>query len=57
MIVLHILRLMFICVFSGVRIAIYDKLRKSLDMSEDHSGLPLWEAALCGVTAGGIAQW
>lgn len=26
-------------------------------MSEDHSGLPLWEAAICGVTAGGLAQW
>lgn len=43
--------------FSGVRIAIYDRLRKNLDTSEDHSGLPLWEAAICGVTAGGIAQW
>lgn len=32
-------------------------MRKSLDYSVDHSGLPLWEAAICGVTAGGIAQW
>lgn len=42
---------------SGVRIAIYDRMRKTLDVSEDHSGLPLWEAAICGVTAGGLAQW
>lgn len=32
-------------------------MRKTLDVSEDHSGLPLWEAAICGVTAGGLAQW
>ncbi|XP_055300961.1 mitochondrial uncoupling protein 4 [Sitodiplosis mosellana] len=44
-------------VYSGVRIAIYDRMRKTLDVSEDHSGLPLWEAAICGVTAGGLAQW
>lgn len=43
--------------FSGVRIAVYDRLRKELDGSDNHSGLPLWEAAICGVTAGGLAQW
>lgn len=43
--------------FSGVRIAVYDRLRKKLDVSDNHSGLPLWEAAICGVVAGGLAQW
>lgn len=50
-------KLIIILYCSGVRIAIYDRMRKTLDMSEDHSGLPLWEAAICGVTAGGLAQW
>lgn len=42
--------------FSGVRIAVYDKLRKKFGAS-DNSGLPLWQAAISGVTAGGLAQW
>lgn len=32
-------------------------MRKKLDVSDNHSGLPLWEAAICGVVAGGLAQW
>lgn len=43
-------------VYSGVRIVVYDKFRKKLGAS-DNSGMPLWQAAICGVTAGGLAQW
>lgn len=46
--------LSFVC--SGVRIVVYDKLRKKLGAS-DNSGMPLWQAAISGVTAGGLAQW
>lgn len=41
---------------SGVRIAVYDRMRKKLGASNS-VGLPLWQAAVCGVTAGGLAQW
>lgn len=41
---------------SGVRIAVYDALRKKFGTMENN-GLALWEAAVCGVTAGGLAQW
>lgn len=41
---------------SGVRIVVYDSFRKNLGADGD-DGLPLWQAAMCGVTAGGLAQW
>lgn len=46
----------FLFEFSGVRIVVYDKFRKKLG-SSDNSGMPLWQAAISGVTAGGLAQW
>lgn len=42
-------------VYSGVRVVTYDALRKRV---ADGSGtLPVWKAALCGITAGCFAQW
>ncbi|KAH8387468.1 hypothetical protein KR093_007277, partial [Drosophila rubida] len=43
-------------VYSGVRICSYDLMRKEFT----HNGtqaLPVWKSALCGVTAGAVAQW
>lgn len=34
----------------------YDSFRKKLGATGNH-GIPLYQAALCGVTAGGLAQW
>uniref|UniRef100_A0A6B2ED74 Putative mitochondrial oxoglutarate/malate carrier n=1 Tax=Phlebotomus kandelakii TaxID=1109342 RepID=A0A6B2ED74_9DIPT len=42
-------------VYSGVRIVTYDTLRKRL--MKGHEALPLHKSALCGVTAGALAQW
>ncbi|XP_053950040.1 mitochondrial uncoupling protein 4 isoform X2 [Anastrepha ludens] len=45
-------------VYSGVRICSYDFLRRKL--GNDENGiitLPLWKSALCGVSAGAVAQW
>uniref|UniRef100_W8B3G7 Mitochondrial uncoupling protein 4 n=1 Tax=Ceratitis capitata TaxID=7213 RepID=W8B3G7_CERCA len=45
-------------VYSGVRICSYDFLRRKL--GSDNNGiitLPLWKSALCGVSAGAVAQW
>lgn len=41
---------------SGVRIVVYDKMRKKFGAS-DNSGMALWQAACCGVFSGGLAQW
>lgn len=42
-------------VYSGVRIVVYDKLRKKI--VSNGSGTALWQSAVCGVSAGGLAQW
>ncbi|EDV34177.1 uncharacterized protein Dana_GF21108, isoform C [Drosophila ananassae] len=43
-------------VYSGVRICSYDMMRK--EFTRDGSqALPVWKSALCGVTAGAVAQW
>lgn len=34
----------------------YDSFRKKLGATRT-SGIPVWQAAICGVTAGGLAQW
>uniref|UniRef100_A0A1B0FYA3 Uncharacterized protein n=1 Tax=Phlebotomus papatasi TaxID=29031 RepID=A0A1B0FYA3_PHLPP len=46
-------------VYSGVRIVTYDTLRKSMMAAnhETNASLPLHKSALCGVTAGALAQW
>ncbi|XP_036319330.1 mitochondrial uncoupling protein 4 isoform X2 [Rhagoletis pomonella] len=45
-------------VYSGVRICSYDFLRRKLGNDENgHITLPLWKSALCGVSAGAVAQW
>lgn len=41
---------------SGVRIVVYDSFRKKLG-GTGTAGIPVWQAAICGVTAGGLAQW
>lgn len=41
---------------SGVRIVVYDSFRKKLGATGTN-GIPIYQAALCGVTAGGLAQW
>lgn len=43
-------------VYSGVRIVVYDSFRKKLGANHEHA-IPIWQSALCGVTAGGLAQW
>lgn len=43
-------------IYSGVRIVAYDSMRKELGATST-VGLPIWKAALCGVTAGALAQW
>lgn len=54
---IHIfIKFVFFDILSGVRIGVYDALRKK--WSDDPAvGLALWQAAACGVTAGGLAQW
>ncbi|XP_062705662.1 mitochondrial uncoupling protein 4 isoform X2 [Aedes albopictus] len=42
-------------VYSGVRIVTYDKLRKKL--RNGNNDFALWQSALAGVGAGGLAQW
>ncbi|XP_059616899.1 mitochondrial uncoupling protein 4 [Phlebotomus argentipes] len=45
-------------VYSGVRIVTYDTLRKSMmTASHENASLPIHKSALCGVTAGALAQW
>ncbi|XP_017869643.1 PREDICTED: mitochondrial uncoupling protein 4 [Drosophila arizonae] len=43
-------------VYSGVRICSYDLMRKELTENGTQA-LPVWKSALCGVTAGAVAQW
>lgn len=43
-------------VYSGCRIVVYDNLRKKLG-STGQVGIPLYQSAICGITAGGLAQW
>ncbi|XP_023167668.1 mitochondrial uncoupling protein 4 [Drosophila hydei] len=43
-------------VYSGVRICSYDLMRKELTANGSQA-LPVWKSALCGVTAGAVAQW
>jgi len=42
-------------VYSGVRITVYDDLRKRL--KAENGDFSLWKSAVCGVTSGGLAQW
>lgn len=42
-------------VYSGVRIVTYDNLRKKL--RNGNNDFALWQSALAGVGAGGLAQW
>lgn len=42
--------------YSGVRIAAYDALRKKFGANGTNA-LPIYQSAICGVTAGGLAQW
>lgn len=41
---------------SGVRIVVYDSMRKKLGATGNNA-IPVYQSALCGVTAGGLAQW
>ncbi|XP_017850873.1 mitochondrial uncoupling protein 4 isoform X2 [Drosophila busckii] len=43
-------------VYSGVRICSYDLMRKEFAQNGTQA-LPVWKSALCGVTAGAVAQW
>ncbi|XP_017140781.1 mitochondrial uncoupling protein 4 [Drosophila miranda] len=43
-------------VYSGVRICSYDLMRKEFTRNGSQA-LPIWKSALCGVTAGAVAQW
>ncbi|XP_068158664.1 mitochondrial uncoupling protein 4 isoform X1 [Drosophila tropicalis] len=43
-------------VYSGVRICSYDLMRKEFTQNGKEA-LPVWKSALCGVTAGAVAQW
>ncbi|XP_064547102.1 mitochondrial uncoupling protein 4 [Drosophila montana] len=43
-------------VYSGVRICSYDLMRKEFTKNGSQA-LPVWKSALCGVTAGAVAQW
>ncbi|XP_017111642.1 mitochondrial uncoupling protein 4 isoform X1 [Drosophila elegans] len=43
-------------VYSGVRICSYDLMRKEFTQNGSQA-LPVWKSALCGVTAGAVAQW
>lgn len=43
-------------IYSGCRIVVYDNLRKKLG-STGQVGIPLYQSAICGITAGGLAQW
>ncbi|XP_017091468.1 mitochondrial uncoupling protein 4 isoform X2 [Drosophila bipectinata] len=43
-------------VYSGVRICSYDMMRKEFTR-DGNQALPVWKSALCGVTAGAVAQW
>ncbi|XP_034119104.1 mitochondrial uncoupling protein 4 isoform X1 [Drosophila nasuta] len=43
-------------VYSGVRICSYDLMRKEFTQNGTQA-LPVWKSALCGVTAGAVAQW
>ncbi|KAH8273070.1 hypothetical protein KR018_012315, partial [Drosophila ironensis] len=43
-------------VYSGVRICSYDMMRKEFS-PDGCQALPVWKSALCGVTAGAVAQW
>ncbi|XP_030382294.1 mitochondrial uncoupling protein 4 isoform X2 [Scaptodrosophila lebanonensis] len=43
-------------VYSGVRICSYDLMRKEFTQG-GNKALPVWKSALCGVTAGAVAQW
>ncbi|KAH8250489.1 hypothetical protein KR038_007275 [Drosophila bunnanda] len=43
-------------VYSGVRICSYDLMRKEFTENGTQA-LPVWKSALCGVTAGAVAQW
>lgn len=42
-------------VYSGVRIVTYDMMRKKF--RSDNGNFSIWKSALCGVTAGSLAQW
>lgn len=42
-------------VYSGVRIVTYDMMRKKF--LSDNGTFSIWKSALCGVTAGSLAQW
>lgn len=44
-------------VYSGVRICTYDYLRKLANDPSKTNILPVWKSAICGVTAGSIAQF
>lgn len=44
-------------VYSGVRICTYDKMRNHFISQGDGKSLSLFKSALCGVTAGSLAQW
>ncbi|XP_037909762.1 mitochondrial uncoupling protein 4 isoform X2 [Hermetia illucens] len=44
-------------VYSGVRIVMYDSLRKRFSDQDVANTLPLWKAALCGIVSGCTAQW
>ncbi|EDV91835.1 mitochondrial uncoupling protein 4 [Drosophila grimshawi] len=43
-------------VYSGVRICSYDLMRKEFTQNGSQA-LPVWKSAICGVTAGAVAQW
>lgn len=42
-------------VYSGVRIVTYDMMRKKF--RSENGTFSIWKSALCGVTAGSLAQW
>lgn len=44
-------------VYSGVRIVTYDRMRQYFIRNGDGVSLPLLKSALCGVSAGSLAQW
>lgn len=44
-------------VYSGVRIVTYDRLRQQFIHNSDGQSMSLMKSALCGVSAGSLAQW
>lgn len=44
-------------VYSGVRIVTYDRLRQQFIKKGDGQSMSLMKSALCGVSAGSLAQW